>query len=210
VVSRILDAGETGEAFTLEVREVTGTIFFSDLVGFTTLTEHMPPGEVASMLNEYFSRMADIIFQHEGTLDKFIGDAIMAIFGAPIDSEDHARRAVLCALEMKKALREFNEENAQSRTLRFRIGINTGPVVAGDIGSIRRMEYTVLGTTVNVASRLESEVAEPGQIVVGEETYKAIKDEFVCERVGRVKVKGLSQPLVVYEVKGPIESPTAH
>jgi adenylate cyclase len=210
VVSRILDAGAVGEAMTLQVREVTGSILFSDLVGFTTLTEDMPPSEVARMLNTYFTRMTDVIFAHEGTLDKFMGDAIMAIFGAPILSEDHARRAVLCALEMRHALKELNEENADSPPLRFRIGINTGPVVAGDIGSPRRMEYTVLGTTVNVASRLESEVAEPGQIIVGEETYQAIRDSFECEKVGKVKVKGLTQPLTVYSVTRALSSDTEH
>ena len=210
VVSRIMEAGDASESLTLEVRELVATVLFSDLVGFTTLTEHMPPHDVARMLNTYFSRMTDILFANEGTLDKFMGDAIMAIFGAPIDSEDHARRAVMCALEMKQALRELNDENSDQRPLRFRIGINTGPVVAGDIGSIRRMEYTVLGTTVNVASRLESEVAEPGQIIVGEQTYEAIRDEFEFERIGKVKVKGLSQPITVYEVKRPRNDDTSH
>ena len=202
VVRRIMASGEPGEGSSLQVREVVGTILFADLVGFTAMTEHMPPGEVARMLNRFFSRMTDAIFNHEGTLDKFIGDAVMAIFGAPIPAQDHAERAVRCALEMRRSLDDLNRDTLAANPLTFRIGINTGPLVAGDIGSVRRMEYTVLGTTVNVASRLESEVAKPGQIVVGEATYNVLKYAFAFENVGKVKVKGLSQPLAVYEVLG--------
>jgi adenylate cyclase len=152
------------------------------------------------MLNAYFSRMTDVIFRYEGTLDKYMGDAIMAIFGAPLPYDDHARRAVRCALEMRRELDRFNEEHADAPKLNFRIGVNSGPVVAGDIGSLRRMEYSVLGTTVNVASRLQSEVAEPGQIVVGEATYKKLGGGFEFEPLGKVKVKGLTKPILAFTV----------
>ncbi len=201
VVNQILGTGGASEAFTLDVREVDVTVLFADLVGFTTLTENMAPRDVALMLNAYFSRMTDVIFQHEGTLDKFIGDAIMAVFGAPIPSEDHALRAVQCAVDMRRALLQFNEEHPDLPPLNFRIGINTGPVVAGDLGSLRRMEYSVLGTTVNVASRLQSEVAGPGQVIIGEATHQRVAGQFDFEPMDKVKVKGLSQPIPSFAVQ---------
>jgi adenylate cyclase len=200
VVNQILTASEQSGGFSLDVREVEASLLFADLVGFTTLTENMPPRDVALMLNAYFSRMTDVIFRYEGTLDKYMGDALMAIFGAPLPSDDHARRAVRCALEMRRELDRFNDEHADAPKLNFRIGVNSGPVVAGDIGSLRRMEYSVLGTTVNVASRLQSEVAEPGQIVVGEATYKKLGGGFEFEPLGKVKVKGLTKPILAFTV----------
>ncbi len=203
VVAQILSSGESSGAFSLEVREMNVSVLFADIVGFSTLSEDIAPREVALLLNDYFSRMADVIFKHDGTLDKFIGDAIMAVFGAPIEADDHAAKAVGCALEMREALREFNEGTLPGRPpLNFRIGINSGHVVAGDIGSVRRMEYSVLGNTVNLASRFQSEVAAPGQIAVGEATYQACKDQFQFEKLGKVKVKGITKPITAYEVKG--------
>ncbi|MGC8764233.1 MAG: adenylate/guanylate cyclase domain-containing protein [Acidobacteriota bacterium] len=202
VVRRILSR-ERGEAVGLEVREATATVLFADLVGFTSMTEHMPPSEVAAMLNACFSRMTDVIFGHEGTLDKFIGDCVMAVFGAPIPLNDHAVRAVRCALDMRWALEALNREQKDRPPLAFRFGLNSGPMVAGDIGSMRRMEFTVLGTTVNAASRIETAVARPGQILVGESTYLLARDAFRFRKVGDVEVKGLSKPLAVYEVLGP-------
>lgn len=200
VVERILAGGESGA--TMEVRDLEVSILFVDIVGFSTLSEDMPPREVATLLNAYFSRMADVVFEHDGTLDKFIGDAIMAVFGAPISSADHALRAVRCAVGMKAALAEFNAENAGLPKLDFRIGINSGRVVAGDIGSHRRREYSVLGNTVNLASRLQSEVAKPGSIAVGEATAEACGSAFDFERISQVKVKGIKKPVTAYEVKG--------
>ncbi|MGC8724418.1 MAG: adenylate/guanylate cyclase domain-containing protein [Acidobacteriota bacterium] len=156
----------------------------------------------ADGLEGVLEKVMEVIFANGGTLDKFIGDAIMAIFGAPVLTTDHAHRAVRCALGMREALGRLNAENPDGPPLLFRIGINTGPVVAGDIGSVRRMDYTVLGAAVNAASRLESEVAKPGQIVVGEATYRQLKYAFAFHKAGKVPVKGLSRPLAVYEVKG--------
>src|SRR5207245_3202334 len=125
---------------------------------------------VALLLNAYLSRMTAVIFKYEGTPDKFIGDAIMAVFGAPLDMPDHASRAVKTALEMRERLDEFNTDRKDGPHLKIRIGINSGKVVAGEIGSINKKEYTVLGDTVNIASRLESSVATPMTIVIGENT----------------------------------------
>jgi adenylate cyclase len=126
----------------------------------------------------------------------------MAIFGAPIPMEDHAIRAVRTALEMKERLRLLNEEKFTSVPFQIRIGINSGRVVAGDIGSPKRIEYTVLGNTVNIASRLESSVSRPDQIVVGENTYEMIKDQFEAQALGPFSLKGLEQSIMVYEILG--------
>jgi adenylate cyclase len=144
--------------------------------------------------------MTEIIFKHEGTLDKYIGDAIMAVFGAPLDMPDHAVRSIRAALEMRERLEEFNAERKEGPTLRIRIGINSGNAVAGEIGSINKKEYTVLGDTVNIASRLESSVAQPMMIVVGENTFHAAKDEFDCRSLGRVTLKGKKNVVEAYEV----------
>jgi adenylate cyclase len=159
---------------------------------------------VALVLNDYLSRMTDVIFKYEGTLDKFIGDAIMAVFGAPLDMPDHASRAVKTALEMRERLDEFNTERKEGPHLKIRIGINSGKAVAGEIGSINKKEYTVLGDTVNTASRLESSVAKPMTVVVGENTYNAAKAEFDFKSLGPATLKGKERTVEVYEVLGPI------
>src|SRR4029450_11013534 len=130
------------------------------------------------------SRMTDVIFKYEGTLDKYIGDAIMAVFGAPLDMPDHAERAIRAALEMRERLDEFNSERKEGPTIRIRIGINSGKAVAGEIGSINKKEYTVLGDTVNTASRLESSVAKPGIIVIGENTHSQVAGQFETKSLG--------------------------
>src|SRR3982751_632108 len=142
------------------------------------------------ILNDYLSRMTDVIFKYEGTLDKYIGDAIMAVFGAPLDMVDHAERSLRTALEMREKLEEFNTERKEGPTLRIRIGINSGKAVAGEIGSINKKEYTVLGDTVNIASRLESSVAKPMMIVLGENTYEATKEHFEFRSLGKATLKG--------------------
>jgi adenylate cyclase len=143
------------------------------------------------------------VFKYEGTLDKYIGDAIMAVFGAPLDMEDHAARSIKCALEMRERLEEFNaERKEQGPTLQIRIGINSGNAVAGEIGSINKKEYTVLGDTVNTASRLESSVAKPGLIVIGENTFEAVKDIAILRSMGKATLKGKQKEVAVYAVEG--------
>jgi adenylate cyclase len=200
VTSRILNASDSqGAALGVpEVKDVT--ILFADIVGFTSMSEKMSPAAVALLLNDYLSRMTDVIFKYEGTLDKYIGDAIMAVFGAPLDMPDHAARAVKTGLEMQERLTEFNSERKEGPHLRIRIGINSGKAVAGEIGSINKKEYTVLGDTVNTASRLESSVAKPGMVVIGENTFSAVTDQFECRSLGSFTLKGKEKVVSVYEV----------
>jgi adenylate cyclase len=204
VAARILATSDSQSAAlgAPETKEVT--VLFADIVGFTSMSEKMSPAAVALVLNDYLSRMTDVIFKYEGTLDKYIGDAIMAVFGAPLDMPDHAARAIRTALEMRERLDEFNSERKEGPTLRIRIGINSGKVVAGEIGSINKKEYTVLGDTVNIASRLESSVAKPGMIVVGENTHEATSSLFECRSLGKATLKGKEKEVAVFEVIGPI------
>jgi adenylate cyclase len=186
-----------------EVREVT--VLFADIVGFTTMSEKMSPAAVALLLNDYLSRMTEVIFRYEGTLDKYIGDAIMAVFGAPLDMPDHAERAIRTALEMQERLGEWNSEHKEGPSLRIRIGINSGKALAGEIGSINKKEYTVLGDTVNTASRLESGVAKPGSVVIGENTHGIVEGQFECRSLGSFSLKGKEREVCVYEVIAPVE-----
>ena len=200
VTNRILATAES-QGFALGVPETKEvSVLFADIVGFTSMSEKMSPAAVSLILNDYLSRMTDVIFKHEGTLDKYIGDAIMAVFGAPLDMPDHAVRSIRAALEMRERLEEFNAERKEGPTLRIRIGINSGKAVAGEIGSINKKEYTVLGDTVNTASRLESSVAQPMMIVVGENTFNAARDEFDCRSLGRVTLKGKKNVVEAFEV----------
>jgi adenylate cyclase len=203
VTSRILATSDSqGAALGVpEVKEVS--VLFADIVGFTSMSENRSPAEVALQLNDYLSRMTDVIFKYEGTLDKYIGDAIMAVFGAPLDMPDHAAQAIRSALEMQERLAEWNTERKEGPHFQIRIGINTGKAVAGEIGSINKKEYTVLGDTVNTASRLESSVAKPGMVVIGENTYEAVKDLFECRALGKTTLKGKANEVAVYEVAGP-------
>ncbi len=200
VTQRILNASDSqGAALGVpEVKDVS--ILFADIVGFTSMSEKMSPAAVALLLNDYLSRMTDVIFKYDGTLDKYIGDAIMAVYGAPLDMADHAARAVKSALEMQERLTEFNSERKEGPHLRIRIGINSGKAVAGEIGSINKKEYTVLGDVVNTASRLESSVAKPGMVVIGENTYNAVIDQFECKSMGPFTLKGKEKVVSVFEV----------
>jgi adenylate cyclase len=211
VASRILAASDTqgGELGEPEVREVT--VLFADISGFTSLSEKLTPSAVALLLNDYLSRMTDIIFKYEGTLDKYMGDAIMAVFGAPLDMPDHAARAIRAALEMQESLAEWNADRPEGPEFNIRIGINTGKAVAGEIGSVNKMEYTVLGDTVNTASRLESAVARPGTVVIGKQTRESVGDEFDCEPLGSFSVKGKEKSVLAYEVhSAEVEGPSTH
>jgi adenylate cyclase len=200
VTARIIATSESQSAGLGVPEEKQATIMFADIVGFTTMSEKMSPAAVALLLNDYLSRMTDIIFKYEGTLDKYIGDAIMAVFGAPLEMPDHATRAVKAALEMQERLAEFNAERKEGPSLRIRIGVNSGKVVAGEIGSINKKEYTVLGDTVNTASRLESSAAKPGTVVIGENTYELVKSQFRFEGLGPHTLKGKEKTVAVYQV----------
>ena len=199
VIEMILKGGEETIDDIMESKELIATILFADIVGFTRLSETMPPREINIILNRYFSRMTDIVFRYGGTLDKYIGDGLMAVFGAPMEKEDDAERAVRTALEIRRQLTAMMKTTSADRRFDIRVGLNTGRVVAGNIGSPKRMEYTVIGDPVNVASRLES-IAKPNQIVIGEETFGLVKNKFKIQEVGTRKVKGKSSGIMVYEV----------
>jgi adenylate cyclase len=202
VVNRIIGSLDSTSGYELTAAEREATILFSDITGFSAFTEQTPPHEVALLLNRYFTLMTEIVFSHQGTLDKYIGDAIMAVFGAPFPQQDHAARAAEVALKMQNKVAELNEKGDLGTELEIRIGINTGKVIAGDIGSPKRIDYTVLGTSVNIASRLEEEVAAPGEIVVGNETYKLIKDSFILESLGKKTLRGLRKPVSAHRLVG--------
>jgi adenylate cyclase len=198
VIERILEGeNETGANFIAQERQIS--VLFADIVGFTTISEQMTPPEVAKLLNQFFEAMIDVIFAHEGTLDKFIGDAILATFGAALPQQDHAVRCVRAALDMRKALASFNATRDQPE-LRMRIAINSGCALVGDIGSPKRREFTVLGDVVNTASRLESAVAQPDQIIISGTTYLLVKDEIEARALGSVNLRGRSGPVDIYEV----------
>jgi adenylate cyclase len=198
VVSRIIHASEAESGMTAAERDVT--IMFCDLVGFTSLCEHIPPVQSAALLNAFLTRMTDVVFEHEGTLDKFLGDALLAVFGAPFDQPQHPLRAVQAAIAMRKALADMNRTQDGPK-LQMRIAINTGIAIAGDIGSPRRREFTVLGDTVNTASRIEDEVAGPGEIVISGTTQARIGTKIKVRHLGARMLRGRTTPLDMYAVE---------
>ena len=187
-------------------QKVELTVLFSDIRGFTTFSENTPPERIVEMLNTHFSRMAEIILRHNGTLDKYIGDAIMAFWGAPVPTSDHPERAVTAALEMLDALKDVNEvlkEKGFDLDLKIGIGINTGVATIGNIGSEQKLNYTVVGDTVNLASRLESLTKDYNSaLIVSEYTYERIKNKIPCEPLGVVKVKGREKEVTIYRPLG--------
>jgi adenylate cyclase len=179
------------------------TVLFSDIEGFTTISQSMQPENLVSLLNEYLSVMSEIIFRHDGTLDKYEGDAIMAFWGAPIPQTDHAVRACISALEMQEALRGVNEQwrREGKPTFRIRVGINTGEMIVGNMGATGKFNYTVIGDSVNLASRLEGANKEyKTGIMVSERTFTLVKDRILGRELDRIAVKGRSQPVTVFEL----------
>ncbi|MEZ5286559.1 MAG: adenylate/guanylate cyclase domain-containing protein [Vicinamibacterales bacterium] len=180
------------------------TVLFSDMRGFTPLTEQLKAEDVVSQLNDYFTRMVKVLFEHHGTLDKFVGDMVMALFGAPLDDEDHADHAVEAALAMVRALDVLNAEWQAFGLPRLDIGvgINTGDMVAGNIGSDTIMSYTVIGDAVNLGARLESLNKDYGtRIIISESTRAALKGQYDIRPLGTVTVKGKSRPVAIFEVR---------
>jgi adenylate cyclase len=178
------------------------TILFSDIRGFTSISEKLPAQEVVRMLNDYFELMVDIVFEHEGILDKFIGDAIMGLWGAPVKRPDDATNAVRAAVKMQKRVAEWNEERvAQGKVpIRIGIGLHTGQVVVGNMGSSKALSYTAIGDGVNLASRLCG-VAREDMVVISEEcAVRAGKDKFVLEALPPAKVKNREAPVLIHRV----------
>jgi adenylate cyclase len=181
------------------------TVLFSDIRGFTSVSERGQPEDVVRTLNEYLTRMVDIVFRHQGTLDKFVGDMVMALFGAPLDDDRHAEHAVEAALDMLAELDRLNQRwTADGRQpLEIGIGISTGPMIAGNIGSDAIMSYTVIGDTVNLGSRLESLNKQYNtRIIVSDATRAALPDRYILRPLGEVVVRGRTQPAAIFEIVG--------
>jgi adenylate cyclase len=179
------------------------TVLFSDIRGFTTISEKLSPEELVRLLNEYLTAMTNIVFKYEGLLDKYIGDAIMAVFGAPLDQPDHAERACRTALEMTAELGKLQKkwESEGRPVIRIGVGINTGDMVVGNMGSDMRFDYTVMGDSVNLGARLEGINKEYGtSIVISEYTHEKIRHKLFCRELDSVRVKGKHVPVKIYEL----------
>lgn len=181
----------------------TVTVIFSDLRGFTQLSEELPAEKVFSALNNYFAHMTAVIEKHGGMVDSFIGDAIMVVFGAPQEREHDALRAVACALEMQLALKDVNAINQQQGLpeLAMGIGVNTGMAVVGNIGSEKRLQYSAIGSPVNLASRIQ-DLTIGGQVLISEATRQAAGEHLEINGHLRVKVKGVAYPITIYDING--------
>jgi adenylate cyclase len=196
-------------------QRLSATVMFTDLQNFTTVSENMEPQALMEWLNEYMERMVKIVQSHQGQVNKFIGDAVMALFGVPVPRQSEAEialdaaNAVNCALAMRGELEHLREKWAEQGMplIRMRVGIFTGTVVAGSLGGVERQEYTVIGDTVNTASRLESfdksiDANQICRILIGQPTLDYLGDQFVTEKVGEVHLKGKAAPVMIYRVIG--------
>ncbi len=199
VIEEVMRRGDEGVQ---SLQSAEATVLFADLVGFTAFAENAPPESVAESLDAFLDLSVEAIFRAGGTLDKFIGDCVMAFFGAPVAQPDHALRAVRAAIEIQEGLAAWNARRIAEGLPGFkvRIGVNSGPVVVGDIGSSRRVDYTVLGNTVNVAARLEALVAQPDDVVLGPETHRLLDGTIRTEPLGELQLKGLQQKIRAYRV----------
>ncbi len=195
VVEQIL-ARADDEEMMAEDRVVS--VLFADLCGFTTLSEKLAPADVVRLLNQVFEMLSECVFLHKGTLDKFMGDGMLAFFGAPLEQPQHALHAVKAALQMQLEIQRYNAANPDQPDIGIRVGINSGPAVVGDIGSLTRKDYTVIGDTVNVASRLESSVAKPGQVVMGPGTQQLVSRKVVSQPLIPIQLKGRVEPVTPY------------
>jgi class 3 adenylate cyclase len=182
-----------------DLREVT--IMMSDIRGFTTLSEHLPPQRVVQLLNRYLGRMTEIILDYRGTIDEFLGDAVLAVFGAPRSDQDDTERAVQCAIAMQRAMDEINAQNIADGLpeLQMAIALNTGTVVAGNIGSERRAKYGFVGHAMNVTSRIEDK-AESGTILISESTLEKLSGEYQVGDRQEISAKGIEESVVVYTI----------
>lgn len=201
VAEALLASGDTGMGGTRK----NVSVLFSDIRGYTTLTEKLQAEEVVEMLNQYFEKMVDVVFKYGGTLDKYIGDALMAVFGSPAPLADHAWCAMQTAVEMREQLIKFNKQRVDNGELEISIGmgIHSDEVVSGNIGSSRRMELTSIGDGVNLASRLEGASKQYGtDLIISDNTYKQYKERLYVRELDFITVKGKSEPVIVYELVG--------
>jgi adenylate cyclase len=187
-------------------RQIEISVLFADIRGFTTISETHRPSEVVEILNRYLDSMEKQVFLQGGTLDKYTGDGMMVLFGAPLAQADHAERAVRAALGMQHAAKTISEQSGDQRTrFVYGIGITTGQAVVGHIGSRRRLDYTAIGDTVNLASRLEG-IAPPDTILISQATWRRVQHMAIAERLDPVHVKGKAKPVPVYRLTGLQES----
>lgn len=199
VVQQMMAEGAL-EAGRIPPKEEDISILFADIVGFTALSERLSPAEIAELLNDFFEEMLQEVFAAGGTLDKFIGDCIMAFFGAPEPQQDHADRAVAAATGMLDRLSYLNANNLLREPLQLRIAINSGKAVVGDVGSQSRVDYTVLGATINQASRMEA-ICPPGECVISETTYSLLQSPQDFVLMDEYRFKGIDRPVLVYQTK---------
>jgi len=182
------------------------TVFFSDIRGFTTLSESMTPQELVNHLNIYLTAMTDIIMDYQGTLDKYVGDEVMCFWGAPIPQKDHAILACKCALNQMQVLGELNAKWPKEKRIDIGIGINSGIMTVGNMGSLGRMNYTLMGDNVNLGARLEGTNKQYlTHIIISENTYGLVKDKVVARELDNIRVKGKNRPVLIYELMDVIE-----
>ncbi|MBI3181024.1 MAG: HAMP domain-containing protein [Myxococcales bacterium] len=207
VAARIL---RENSDFEVKGEQVEVTILFVDIRGFTPIAERLAPREVVDLLNSYFERVVGVVMKYDGVVVKFIGDAVMAMFGVPREIPEPERRAVSAALEIQSVVEAYNAQRAAEgqQAARFGIGVNSGVAIAGNIGSSQRLEYTVIGDAVNLAERLQAQAAG-GEVVVSASTYERVRAAFRAESRGKVKVKGKEQPVEIFRVLGAAEAKAA-
>lgn len=201
VVSNILKEGEAALKLGGQKKDIA--VLFVDIRGFTPLSESLPPEKVVEILNQYLELTTSAVFGNEGTVDKFIGDATMAIYNAPMNLDDYVYRAVKTGLDMVEGAKKLEKklEQITDKKVGFGIGVNCGDAVIGNIGTSRRMDYTAIGNTVNTAARLESQ-AKAGEVLVSEEVYQRVKDRFIFEYLGERKLKGIAEEAKIYRAEG--------
>ena len=204
IVQHITDSADGTDPLAPAEREVT--ILFSDIAAFTKISEGLKPIELANFIREYLTAMTEIIFAHGGTIDKYIGDAVMALFGAPIANPEAPAAAIRAALAMQSHIQKMKVPGDAAGHLRVRFGISTGMAVVGNLGSAQRVEYTSIGDSVNVAARLET-FARPNEICVDEDTIKKAGDTFAVQEIGTIDVKNRFQPINVFKVTAEMVSP---
>jgi adenylate cyclase len=205
VIAQVLDRPEL---LRLGGEEKRLTAMFADIRGFTSLSEGLTPTALVDLLNEYLNEMTEIIFSHQGTLDKYIGDAIMAFWGAPLETPDHAERACSAALGMSVAMERLQDrwEKQGRPRIDIGIGINTGPMLVGNMGSERRFNYTIMGDDVNLASRLEGVTKQFGtRLIISQTTWEDVRTKMVTRELDLIRVKGKKKPVAIYQVLAPIE-----
>lgn len=199
IVKEILSNSAEMSKVNVGAEERYGTVMFIDIKDFTTLSENLPPKELVEILNAYLEICSKTIFKYNGSVNKFIGDGVMSVFGLPFPLENDAESAINAGIEIIKLIRDFTSKLSPQKRFKLKIGINSGRVIAGNIGSSHRLEYSVLGDVVNVASRIEG-IAKPDQILIGESTYEMVKNRFNTNEVGNIWLKGKNESIRVFEV----------